>query len=540
VIEHAAAPRPATRHDLVYGSIPAMVLATAARFDDAEAVVDLDAGPRWSFADVADRMLASVRAAIGFGVQPGDRVALWAPNSGGWIVAALGVLGAGGVLVPLNTRFKGAEAADVIERGGVSAVFTVPRFLGNDYLRMLREAGVDVPAIALGHVPGREDPAGTMSWAAYLALGAAVSAEEALARIRAVRADDLSDIMFTSGTTGAPKGVMLTHRQSLRAYGYLTDVFTFTPGDRYLIIPPFFHTFGYKCGWMACLMHGVTAIPQPVFDVDTVLRRLSEERVSIVLGPPTLFTDLIAHPRRGEFDLTRLRVAVPAAANVPAMLYAQLREELGFQVVLSAYGLTEATSLVTTSVPGDDPEDVANSVGRPARDIEVRLVDDTGHDVSPGEPGEILVRGYNVTRGYWQDPQATAAAIDTDGWLRTGDIGTFTERGFLKIIDRKKDMFIVGGFNAYPAEIEHILRQHPDVHDVAVIGVPDHRLGEVGAAFVVAPQASEAELRDWAHHRLANYKVPRHVVLVDELPRNPSMKIVKPRLRDQWTARTEA
>jgi acyl-CoA synthetase (AMP-forming)/AMP-acid ligase II len=530
----------ATRYDLRFESIPAMVLRSAERFGDAEAVVDLDAGGRWSFAEVAERMVAAVRAAVAFGVGPGDRVALWAPNSADWIVAALGVLGAGGVLVPLNTRFKGPEAAYVIERSGASAVFTVPGFLGQDYLRMLRETGVEVPIVRLGPDPAGavgSEPApatGATNWADYLAAGAAVSFDEALARIRAVRADDLSDIMFTSGTTGAPKGVMLTHGQSLRAYGWLTDVFTFTPGDRYLIIPPFFHTFGYKCGWMACLMQGVTLLPQAVFDVDQVLQRLADEQISILLGPPTLFHDIIRHPRRAEFDLSALRVTVPSAANVPVELIHRLRDVLGFEVVLSAYGLTEATSLVSTSEPGDDPEDVANSVGRPARDIEVRLVDDDGREVPMGEPGEVLVRGYNVMRGYWHDPEATVAVIDADGWLRTGDIGTLNQRGFLKIVDRKKDMFIVGGFNAYPAEIEHALRRHPDVADVAVIGVPDERLGEVGVAFVIGDELTEAQLIEWAGERMANYKVPRYVVFVEDLPRNPSMKVVKPRLRELW------
>jgi acyl-CoA synthetase (AMP-forming)/AMP-acid ligase II len=434
--------------------------------------------------------------------------------------------------VPLNTRFKGPEIAYILRKSGAKAVLTAPRFLGNDHISMLSDVRADVSVVLVG----AGQVAGTTSWAGYLAAGAAVEASTAIARIEAVEADDLADIMFTSGTTGAPKGVMLTHGQSLRAYGYLTDVFTFRPGDRHLIIPPFFHTLGYKSGWMACLMQGVTAIPKSVFDVDTVLRRLADEKISVLLGPPTLFTDLIRHPRRHEFDLSRLRVAVPTAANVPPSLYTQLRDELGFEIVLSGYGLTESTSLVSTSSPGDSIDDIANSVGRPARDIEVRVVDEAGAQVTDGCPGEVLVRGYTVMCGYWQDPHATAAAIDSDGWLHTGDIGTMNEQGFLKIVDRKKDMYIVGGFNAYPAEIEHMLRQHKDVVDVAVIGVPDERMGEVGAAFVVARNLTADALIGWARERLANFKVPRHVVFVDALPRNSSMKVVKPSLREQWTA----
>ncbi|WP_081665273.1 FadD3 family acyl-CoA ligase [Mycobacterium sp. UM_CSW] len=523
------------RHDLEFVSIPRMVLASAERFGAAEAIVDLDAGVRWTFTDVAEHMIDSVRAAMAFGIEPGDRVAVWAPNSADWVVAALGVHGAGGIVVPLNTRFKGPEAAYIVRKSGAKAVLTVRGFLGNDYVSMLRDEAVGVSAILIG--PGSADDA--TSWSDYLAAGAGVEEATACSRIDAVDSGDLSDIMFTSGTTGAPKGVMLTHGQSLRAYGYLTDAQTFRPGDRYLIVPPFFHTFGYKCGWMACLMQGVCALPQSVFDVDIVLRRLADERVSILLGPPTLFADILRHPRRREFDLSRLRVTVPSAANVPTSLYTQLRDELGCEVVLSAYGLTEATSFVSTSQPSDSLDDIANSVGRPAHDIEVKLVDETSAEVGLGEPGEVLVRGYNVMLGYWEDPEATAAAIDSDGWLHTGDIGTMNERGFLKIVDRKKDMYIVGGFNAYPAEIEHVLRQHEDIIDVAVIGVPDERMGEVGAAFVVAKNLTEHVLITWARERLANFKVPRHVVFVGELPRNSSMKILKLPLREQWATRYE-
>lgn len=519
------------RHDLEFVSIPRMVLSSAERFGDGESIVDLETGVRLNFVEVADRMIESVRAAIAFGVGPGDRIAVWAPNSADWIIAALGVLGAGGILVPINTRFKGAEAAYVLRKTGAKAILTVPSFVGNDYVSMLRAEGIGISIALIG--PGTV--AGTTSWSEYLGGAAATEESAARARISDVSSDDLSDIMFTSGTTGAPKGVMLTHGQSLRAFGYLAETLTFAPGDRYLIVPPFFHTFGYKCGWMACLMHGVCAIPEAVFDVDSVLRHLSDESVSILLGPPTLFADVIRHPRRREFDLSALRVAASGAANVPVPLYADLRNELGCEIVLSAYGLTEATSLVTNSEPNDPIEDIANSVGRPARDIQVKLVDETGAEVDVGEQGEVLVRGYSVMRGYWGDPVATRAAVDPEGWLHTGDVGVMNARGFLKIVDRKKDMYIAGGFNVYPAEIEHVLRQHEDVLDVAVTGVPDERMGEVGAAFVIGKNLTEQAVIDWARHRVANYKVPRHVVFVDELPRNSSMKVVKSRLQEIWS-----
>jgi acyl-CoA synthetase (AMP-forming)/AMP-acid ligase II len=525
------------RYDLEFRSIPGVLRVNGRRLSDRESLVDPDSGRRWTFAELEAEMVRSVRAAIAAGVRPGDRVGIWLPNSAEWIIAALGVLGAGGVLVPLNTRFKAEEAAYVLRKSGARMLIAGTDFLGMDHLRMLRSGEPDLAkelhtVCALGAVPE-----GAVSWDDHLAAGVLVPETTAIERIDAITGDDLSDIMFTSGTTGAPKGVMLTHAQSLRAHGYLSAVFGFALGDRYLVIPPFFHTFGYKAGWMASLMHGVTVIPQRIFDVDEVLGRIERERVTVLLGPPTLFNDLMRHPRRGDHDLSSLRFTVPSAAVVPVELVHRLHDDLGFDVVLTAYGLTEATSMVSTCRPEDDPEDIANSVGRPAQDVEVTLIDAEGGPVAPGEAGEVLVRGYVVMRGYWEDPEATAEVIDADGWLHTGDIGTLNERGFLRITDRKKDMFIAGGFNAYPAEIERLLLRYEAVADVAVIGVPDDRLGEVGAAFVVPAAGQDvraADLIAWAREHMANYKVPRHVHLVAELPRNASMKVRKADLRAQF------
>jgi acyl-CoA synthetase (AMP-forming)/AMP-acid ligase II len=529
------------RHDLEYVSIPRMVRVNAERFGGAEALADLDTGQRWSFAEVGRVMVRAVKASIALGIRPGDRVAIWAPNCPEWIFAALGIQGAGGVLVPLNTRFKAAEAGYVLAKSGARVVFTVAGFLGTDFPTMVGEAAESLQS-PVETVVLRGTAKNTLSWDDFLALGDEMPDEIALRAIDALTADDASDIMFTSGTTGRPKGVVLTHGQSLRAYGYLSGVFTFRPGDRYLIIPPFFHTLGYKAGWMACLMRGVTALPQLTFDVDEVLKRIDEENVSILLGPPTLFTDLIRHPRRGSLDLSSLRFTVPTATTVPPELVRALTGELGFDLVLTAYGLTESTSLVSTCHPGDDPEDVADSVGRPALDLEVIVADDEARPVPAGETGEVLVRGYTVTSGYWDEPEETAKAIEPDGWLHTGDIGRFNDRGFLKIVDRKKDMIIVGGFNVYPAEIEGLLGTHPGVTEVAVVGLADERLGEVAAAFVVPAHngPTEPELMAWARERLANFKVPRRVDFVDALPRNASMKVDKGQLRQKLQAESRA
>jgi HIP---CoA ligase len=521
------------RYDREFVSIPNAVRIAARRHSDVEAVVDGDT--RLTFAELETAMVDSVRAMIALGIRPGMRVGLWAPNGARWIVAALGIHGAGGILVPINTRFKGEEAAFVLRRSAATALVTVADFLDNDYLGMLHAAAPDTEALRRSVVASGEPPHGALSWDDFIAAGQGITPAQAHAAIDAVTPETVSDIMFTSGTTGHPKGVMLTHGQSLRAHGWLTKVLGFQPGDRYLIVPPFFHTFGYKAGWMACVVHGVTAIPQQVLDVGAVLKIITAERISILMGPPTLFSDILDAPDRRDHDLSSLRVVLASAASVPPALVRRMVDELKADVTMSAYGLTEATSLATTTIPGvDQISDVVDSVGRAALDIELRVVDEADGEVPDGTAGELWVRGYNVMRGYWDDPEQTAAAMTPDGWLRTGDIVIRDDRGFVRIVDRKKDVVVVGGFNVYPAEVERVLGDHPRVAEIAVIGVPDDRLGEVPVAFVV-PHAGEAlsdnDVLTWVADRLANFKVPRRVLVVDSLPRNASMKVLKNELR---------
>ncbi len=466
----------------VSASIPALVRESCLRYAGEEALVD--GGRRWTFDQLDSAVLSAVRAAIAAGIKPSERIALWAPNSAEWILAALGVLGAGGILVPLNTRWKGEEVAYALQKSEASGLFVAQGFLAADQIGSLRAAAPELAALRRLVTLEGTDVSAT-PWADYLAAGDSVDPERAEKRIAAVGGDDIADIMFTSGTTGRPKGVILKHGPSIRAFSGLAAAWTFRPGDRHLVIPPFFHTFGYKAGWMQSFASGVTVLPQRLFDVETVLRTVQNERVSILLGPPTVYTDLLNHPDRDQYDLSSLRVAVPSAAVVPVELVERLRTDPGFEVVLTSYGLTEAHSLVSTCRPGDDPADIARSVGRPIDGVDIRIVDDRGAQLPPGMAGEILVRGYVVSAGYWRDPDATAETFDHDGWLHTGDIGMMDERGFLSITDRKKDLIIVGGFNVYPAEVERVLRQLPEIAEAAVVAAPDARMGEVPVAFVV-------------------------------------------------------
>jgi acyl-CoA synthetase (AMP-forming)/AMP-acid ligase II len=543
------------RADLAFGSVPGAVAAAAERFGDAEALVD--GNRRLSFTELEAESLRVTGAALSAGIGPGDRVAIWAPNMAEWVLAALGLLGAGAVLVPLNTRFKGPEAADVVKRSGAKALFTVRGFLGIDYPALLVEQDIpDLERIVLLRAddestlsePTRTDEVPIFGWEEFLAGAEGVVEAEGvlvghhtddrtvMAAWRAVEPGDLSDIIFTSGTTGRPKGAMTTHAQTLRTFGTWASIVGLAEGDRYLIVNPFFHTFGYKAGIVACLLAGATIVPEPVFDVDRVLGSVAAERITMLPGPPTLYQSILDHPRRGDHDLSSLRLAVTGAAAVPVELILRMRSELTFSTVLTAYGLTESTGVVTMCRRGDAPDVISHTSGRAIPDLEVRIADESGAELPRGEPGEILVRGYTVVSGYYEDPEATASAIDPEGFLHTGDIGVMDTAGNVTITDRLKDMYIVGGFNAYPAEIEGALLRHPGVSQVAVVGVPDPRMGEVGCAFVVPRPDTDraslpAELLAFARDEMANYKVPRTVVIVDALPLNASGKVLKTELR---------
>ena len=518
-------------------SIPALAQWAAARYGDAEAVVD--GATRLTFDDLAARALVATRATMALGIEPGDRVAIWAPNRWEWIVAALGVLGAGAWLVPVNTRFKGDEAAYVLEQADVAALFTVDGFLGADYVGMLRASAPQLRCldrvVMIDGTPLDGTPCdGAVAFDDFLATAGAVTDVEARARIDAIGPGDVADVIFTSGTTGRPKGVMLEHGASLHAFDLWADGFGLRERDRYLIVNPFFHCFGYKAGWMACLMKGATAIPLAVLDVDGLIQLVERERVSALPGPPTLFTSLL--DQREGADLSSLRIGFVGASTVPPELLRRVRSELSFDALTTGYGLTESTAMVSVTRPDDEPERIAFwNGGYPLPGIEVAIVDDDGRRLPPDEPGEILVRGFSVMRGYYEDAAATAAAIDPDGWLRTGDIGTCSDRGELRISDRKKDIYICGGFNVSPAEVENLLLGCDGISQVAVVGMPDERMGEVGAAFIVRRLGAELTAEDvmvWARAHLANYKVPRRVQFVDALPLNASGKVLKGPLRD--------
>ena len=510
----------ATGHRL---TTPAVLDRMALDYADHEAVITPDRS--FTFAELRDEVRRTAAAMAGLGVHPGDRVAIWSPNTWHWVVACLATHYAGAVTVPLNTRYTATEATDILERTKAPLLIAMGRFLGADRLADLDRTAL--PALRhIVRVPV-DEPDGT--WDEFLA-GPQLPMHEIDARAQAVQPDDISDILFTSGTTGRSKGVLCAHRQSLSASASWAACGQITSADRYLCINPFFHNFGYKAGILACLQTGATLIPQLTFDPEQAMRIVQDQKITVLPGPPTIYQTLLDHPSRKDFDLSSLRFAVTGAAVVPVVLIERMQGELDFEIVLTAYGLTESSGFGTMCRIDDDPVTVATTCGRPMADFELRIdaPDESG-------AGEVLLRGPNVMIGYLDDPAATAATVDADGWLHTGDIGTVDDAGNLRITDRLKDMYICGGFNVYPAEIEQALARLDGVADAAVIGVPDERLGEVGRAFIVRRAGADLDedaVIAYTRQHLANFKTPRSVVFLDALPRNAGGKIVKPTLRE--------
>ncbi|MGB3370087.1 MAG: FadD3 family acyl-CoA ligase [Rhodococcus sp. (in: high G+C Gram-positive bacteria)] len=509
-----------------YGqTTPSALMHAAAAFADADAIVD--GSVRISFRELLDCVTETARAFITLGVESGDRVALWAPNTYHWIVSALAAHVAGAVLVPINTRYTTAEATDILERTRARLLVVPDRFLGVDRLAELDFAALSrlqIVTIPLG-IDTRPSHGPVTRWSELAALATETPESAVLDRSAALTGDTVSDILFTSGTTGKSKGAMSAHRQSLSVARAWADCTGLKAGDRYLVVNPFFHSFGFKAGILAALSVGATIYPMAVYDPETAMRTIDRDRITVLPGAPTIFSTILDHPSRPGYDLSSLRLAVTGAAVVPVTLIERMRDELTIDTTLTAYGLTEAV-VATMCRPGDDAKTVASSSGRAAAGCEIRI----------GDRDEILVRGPNVMLGYLDDPEATAAAIDRDGWLHTGDVGRLDHRGYLTVTDRVKDMYISGGFNVYPAEIEQVILRFAGVADVAVVGKSDPRLGEVGVAVVVPSPGAQIDAEALLTHCrtvLAGFKVPKTVELRNELPRNAGGKILKRVLREE-------
>lgn len=552
---------------LPWTTIPAMMRDVATRHGELDAVVDGEV--RLDFATLHAEALGVARSLEAMGIEPGDAVAIWASNGWRWIVAASGIWQRGGIVVPLASRWKAAEVGPLLTRVEARLLFVDETSAGEALLAALQsrfgvgrpgqpiaglpqlervvildaEAGADSLGERSGEGEGRgvrgagvgraDDGLGgsILAWEDFRAAGAGRKTEDD----SGARPEAVAEILFTSGTTGAPKGVELCQQQLLQAYWDWSGIGGLRAGDRFLVIPPYSHGFGLNGGILACWMRGVANLPIAVFDPRAALARIARERVTVISGPPTLFATLMNHASFDARASQSLRLAFVGAAAVPTELITAMRAQMGIERVINAYGLIEVC--VVSMTRSEDPAAViASTTGKAMPGVEVRIVDGEGRDLRNGESGEVWVRSQGVMRGYLRDPAQTAETILAGGWCRTGDVGVRDEAGHIRVVDRLKDAYNCGGFSAYPAEIENQLLEWDAIAQIAVVGVPDERLGEVGHAFVITKPGHELDLdafASWSRANLANYKVPRRVHPVDELPLNANGKVRKDVLR-RW------
>jgi len=510
-------------------TIPAVAQDAANRFACEPALVE--GAVILSFADYVHGAESVARLLRERGAVTGDRVAVWAPNSSAWAVVALGVHMGGCVLVPINTRFVPAEAASVLNASGARIVFVEDEFLGRQYgseVTRLREEGKVHAALATVGLPR---PESLIEWLDRLPHGGG--------RIHEVGPAHGATVLFTSGTTGRAKGVLLRHSALVDGYRTWSSLTGMRTGDRVLASNPFFHAFGLNVCLLSALIHGATVYPVPVFDATSVHRQIERDRITYYPAPPTVFDELAAEQRASPRDVSSLRVCVTGATVISPAVIRTIRDDLGFDHVFVPYGFTEATGLGTITRRDDDLRTVMTTAGRPLPGVTVEVRRPDGSRAAVGETGEIFVGGYAVMAGYLQPDGSIDAPQLHDGGIASGDLGHFDVNGNLVISGRAKDMIVTGGFNVFPAEIENVLREHPAIKDVCVVSVPDRRLGEVGCAVIVpaAPGAVDGTaIREWSRRQMANYKVPRHFVVVDDLPRNSTGKVSKLDVREALPA----
>ena len=495
-----------------------------------------DGDAEYSFDQLIPISRDLAKALMAAGIAKGDRVGIWSNNRAEWILAALGIQAAGGTLVPLSTRLRGPEVSDILRRSRAKLLFSDAGFGAYDFIQTVRS--LDLPDLArIVNIDAQQLGSGVVwSWQQFAQSGTAITDAQLDARIASIKPEDFVDILYTSGTTGQPKGVPMAHYQSLISTRITqSEVALFERGDRFIVLFPFAHVAGYRAGWQTALLHGVRVVILRHYDVRSLLELIKRDRPTYFPAAPTIYFDILDYPHRREYDLSCIRIAITGGTDVPVELIRRMRSELGVGNVMTGYGMTETAGSVSSCRLGDDDEVVAKTAGRVHSNLQVICLDENQKPVLVGTPGEIAVRGRQVFSGYFEDAAASAAAFTSDGYFRTGDIGVFDERGNLSITGRLKDMYLVGGFNCYPAEIERRMRELAGVADIAVVGIPDERLGQVGRAFIVkAPGTAltPESIVAWCKEAMANYKVPRSIVFVDELPRNSQGKVLKAPLRE--------
>src|SRR5215210_4115865 len=536
--------RPEDIEGLTVGGLLSLV---AERRPESEALVYVDRGLRYSYAEFDEAAERCARALMALGLQKGDHVAVWGQNVPEWVTLQFATGKIGAVLVTVNPAYRSRELRYVLEQSDADALFLTRGPKDADFLEVLQGAVPELSDAAGGEVSSEElpflkhvvlmgepkDGEPVMGFEQFLA--DAVGVEEVRGRQAELSAGDVINMQYTSGTTGFPKGVQLTHANIVKNAFYIGECMKLGPGDRVCIPVPFFHCFGCVLGTLNTVTHEGTMVPVETFDPETVLRAVHEERCTAVLGVPTMFIAELDHPDFDRYDTSSLRTGIMAGSPCPMEVMKKVVDVMGASEITIAYGQTESSPVITQTRTDDPLELRVSSVGRRLPDVEVRILGvEDDEDCGPGEQGELLTRGYHVMSGYYKMEDKTDEVLDDEGWLHTGDLAVTDEEGYVRITGRAKDMIIRGGENVYPREIEEFLYTHPEVSDVQVYGVPDEKYGEKVAAAVQLRQGSELtteDIKDYCRESIAYFKVPEYVDFVQEYPMTASGKIQKYKLR---------
>ncbi|WP_088282679.1 AMP-binding protein [Ideonella sp. A 288] len=527
--------------------------ATVARHGEREALVVPHQGVRWTWRELARRADAVAAGLLALGLDPGDRIGIWAPNCAEWVLTQLATARAGLVLVNVNPAYRRSELEYALNKVECKALVLAPSLKTSNYLEIVNDLAPELAASPFGQLHARalphlrwvirlgEDTTDGMLNFSELPDRATDASRARLAALAPVLAcDDAINIQFTSGTTGFPKGATLTHRNILNNGFFVGEAIRLTEADRLCIPVPLYHCFGMVMGNLGCLTHGATMVyPAEAFDPLAVLQTVQAERCTALYGVPTMFIAELDHPRFAEFDLATLRTGIMAGSPCPVEVMKRVQAQMNMREVTIAYGMTETSPVSTQSAVDDPLERRVSTVGRVQPHLEVKLVDYQGQTVPHGATGELCTRGYSVMKGYWNDEAKTREAVDADGWMHTGDLATMDAEGYVNIVGRLKDMVIRGGENVYPREIEEFLYRHPKVQDVQVVGVPDLKYGEELCAWIIlrsGERATADEIREFCRGQIAHYKVPRHIRFVDAFPMTITGKVQKYLMRQQSIA----
>ncbi|MCG4455125.1 AMP-binding protein [Pseudomonas sp. MMS21-TM103] len=529
---------------------------TVARFAEREALVVRHQNLRYSWAELAEQVDSCARALLALGVEAGERVGIWSPNCAQWCITQFASAKIGAILVNINPAYRGSELEYALKHSGCRWLVSADAFKSSDYHAMLAELLPELAASQPGEMHStrlpelrgvislaERAPAGFLCWHELAGLASPVSAEQLATREALLQFDDPINIQYTSGTTGAPKGATLSHYNILNNGYMVGESLGLSEHDRLVIPVPLYHCFGMVMGNLGCLTHGSTMIyPGAAFEPLATLQAVAEERATVLYGVPTMFIAELDLPERAGLDLSTLRSGIMAGSTCPIEVMKRVIGEMHMAEVQIAYGMTETSPVSTQTAADDDLQCRVSSVGRTQPHLESKVIDKQGRIVPRGQVGELCTRGYSVMLGYWNNPQATAEALDPARWMHTGDLAVMDEQGYLSIVGRNKDMIIRGGENVYPREIEEFLFGHPAVADVQVIGVPDAKYGEEIAAWVqLHPgHACDAEtLRAYCKAHIAHFKVPRYFRFVDQFPMTVTGKVQKYRMRELMLAELE-